>query len=405
MLLLQEIFVPPVSCMGNGQPRWGGEFFRQLFLMLEINSQTLSCKNLLNRRVVKIIRVDVGNFYTKVCVMRQDPEKGGGDRTDPPFQFYGRGFFPTLVSRSGDIDKGRMYYEHEGELYAAGYDCSSSLRFEQIIKAFDGEGLGTGKALLILKKIIFDYADNTDDLEINVVVDSHQRAQVFEEIGEALCDKKLEISAFRGYDKRRIRKEVTVRLNLLSSGDAVWGFLEKNRMDFTTALVVDIGYNKTKLYVVDCEKGVELFQTGDCGVSFYYEKIVHLFAEKNIDDNHFLWLVKQIELGCEEVEVRKESKGEGMGPVYDISLVMENVRWDLNKEFTRFTTDTLTSYYTNRVEWPAMLMVTGGGASLNGDLLRLSLEEGGYCFNDVYIEKQPIYTLLEGAGYVLLRSP
>jgi hypothetical protein len=252
-----------------------------------------------------------------------------------------------------------------------------------------------------LKKIIFDYADNTDDLEINVVVDSHQRAQVFEEIGEALRDKKLEISAFRGYDKRRIRKEVTVRLNLLSSGDAVLGFLEKNRMDFTTALVVDIGYNKTKLYVVDCEKGVELFQTGDCGVSFYYEKIVHLFAEKNIDDNHFLWLVKQIELGCEEVEVRKESKGEGMGPVYDISLVMENVRWDLNKEFTRFTTDTLTSYYTNRVEWPAMLMVTGGGASLNGDLLRLSLEEGGYCFNDVYIEKQPIYTLLEGAGYVL----
>jgi hypothetical protein len=60
---------------------------------------------------------------------------------------------------------------------------------------------------------------------------------------------------------------------------------------------------------------------------------------------------------------------------YDISLVMENVRWELNKEFKRFTTDMLTSYYTNRVDWPAMLVVTGGGASLNGDILRLSLEE------------------------------
>jgi len=51
-----------------------------------------------------------------------------------------------------------------------------------------------------------------------------------------------------------------------------------------------------------------------------------------------------------------------------------------------------------------MLVVTGGGASLNGDILRLSLEEDGYRFNDSYIEKQPIYTLLEGAGYVLRAS-
>lgn len=363
---------------------------------------------------VKNILVDVGNFYTKVHVMRPVPENGGGERTDQPYQFYGRGFFPTLVTRAGEIDKGRMYYEHEGDLYAVGYDCGSSLRLEQIIQAFDGEGLGTGKALLILKKIIFDYADNNDDLEINVVVDSYQRAQVMEEIGEALCHQKVEISAFRGYDKRRLKKEVTIRLNLLSSGDAVAGFLEKNKLDFTTALVVDIGYNQTKLYVVDCEKGVERFQIGHCGVSFYYEKIVHLFAEENIADNHFLWLVKQIELGCEEVEVRRERRGEMMGQAvalsnpfprhYDISLVLENVRWDLNKEFQRFTTDMLTSYYTNRVEWPAMLVVTGGGASLNGDILRLSLEEGGYRFHDIYIEKQPIYTLLEGAGYVL-RAP
>ena len=367
------------------------------------------------RVYVKTILLDVGNFYSKVHVMRQVPENGGGERTDQPYQFYGRGFFPTLVSRADDIDKGRMYYEHEGDLYAVGYDCGSSLRLEQIIQAFDGVGLGTGKALLILKKIIFDYADNHDDLEINVVVDSYQGAQVFEEIGEALRHKKVEIAALRGYDKRRIQKEVTISLNLLSSGDAVAGFLEKNKRDFTTALVVDVGYNKTKLYVVDCEKGVELFQMGNCGVSFYYEKIVHLFAEENIEDNHFLWLVKQIELGCEEVEVRRESKGEILGKAaalsnpfprhYDISLVMENVRWDLNKEFKRFTTDMLTSYYTNRVEWPAMLVVTGGGASLNGDILRLSLEEDGYRFNDSYIEKQPIYTLLEGAGYVLRAPP
>ncbi|MEI7635970.1 MAG: hypothetical protein WCJ37_01580 [Syntrophus sp. (in: bacteria)] len=364
---------------------------------------------------MKQILVDVGSFYTKVYVMCQVPGDDGVDRAGALFDFYGRSFFPTLVSIAGDIDKGRMYYEHEGNLYAAGYDCGSDLRFEQIIHAFDSEGFNTDKAHLILKKIISDYADDHDDLEIKVVVDSYQRAQVFEEIGETLHKKKVEIFSFRGYDKRRIKKEVKISLDLLSSGDAVVGFLGKSKMDFTTALVVDIGYNKTKLYVVDCEKGVELFQIENCGVSYYYEKIGHLFAEVISEDHNFLWLVKQIELGCEDVELRKEAKRERKGseatpaipspPHYDISLVMENVRWDLNKEFTRFTTDMLTSYYTNRVEWPAMLVVTGGGATMNGDILRLSLEETGYCFRDVYIEKQPIYTILEGAGYVLSSLP
>jgi hypothetical protein len=114
-----------------------------------------------------------------------------------------------------------------------------------------------------------------------------------------------------------------------------------------------------------------------------------------------LWLVKQIELGCEEVEVRTEAPSNPSSRCYDISLVMENVRWDLNKGFTRFAADALTSYYTTRMEWPGLLVVTGGGAALNGDILRLSLEDGGYCFDDVYIERQPLYTLLEGAGYLL----
>lgn len=349
---------------------------------------------------MKILQVDIGNFYTKVCVMHHIAQDGRGDLGAQPLHFYGRGFFPTLVKRTGDIDKSRMYYEHAGELYAAGYDCSS-LRFDAIVKAFDGEGLDADKALMILKRIIFDYADNADDLEIDVVVDSYEKAQVFEEIGEALGNRKVEISAFRGYDRRRITKEVTVRLNLLPSGDAIAGFLEKKRMDFSTALVVDVGYNKTKLYVVDEENGVELFHVEDCGVSYYYEKIVHQLAEAVIDDHHFLWLVKQIELGCEEVEVRGEAPSTPFPRHYDVSLIMENVRWDLNKEFTRFTTDALTAYYTNRVEWPSLLVITGGGASLNGDILRLSLEEDGYCFDDVYIEKQPMYTLLEGAGYLL----
>jgi hypothetical protein len=359
---------------------------------------------------VKKILIDAGTFYTKVYVLVQVSGNGGQEQADRSLRFFGRSFFPTLVSRTGTIDKSRLYYEHEGALYAVGYDGGNSLSLEEIFRTLNGDGIRSGQGLLILKKILFDYADHQDDLEVEVIVDSYRGGQVFEELGAALGNRKIEISAFRGYDQRLIKKEVTIKLALWSSGDAVEGFLEKNEMDFGTALVVDVGYSKTKIYVVDCEKGIELFKVGDFGVSLYYEKMMRLFAEEKIEDNHFLWLVKQVELGCQEVETRRERLGargktatlaDRFPRYYDISLVMENVRWDLNKEFKRFTTDILTSYYTTRMEWTDMLVVTGGGASLNGDILRLSLVEGGYCFNEVYIEKQPIYTLLEGACQVI----
>jgi len=356
---------------------------------------------------VKKILVDAGTFYTKVYVLRQAFQNGGEGSADKSYEFYGRTFFPTLVGRAGDIDKSRIYYEHDGEWFSIGYDCSSSLELEQIVKAFEDDGVGTGSRRLILKKIIYDFADHKDDLAIDVVVSDPRGIQVFEEIRAQLHDREIEITALRGYDRRRIKKEVKIRFRLLSAGEAITGFLEKIKKDFRTALVVDVGYHRTKIYLVECGKGVALFQIGDFGVSFFYEKIVNLCSEKKITDNHFLWLVKQIEFGYKQVEVGGEdNRGvQKLGGLmtgdctreYDISLVLDNVRWDLNKDIKRLTTDILTSYYTNTTTWAEMLVVTGGGASLNGDILCHSLVEDGYRFHDVYIEKQPIYTMLEGA--------
>ena len=358
---------------------------------------------------MKTVLVDVGSFYTKVRVMCPGIEGPGGEAPMGGLQSYGRGFFPSLACRAEDLDKSRIYYEHEGQLYAVGYDGARSLRLEQIPAAFDDEAFDITRALLILKRIVFDYADPGDELDIQVVVDSAQRAQVFEHVADVLGGSAVEVAAFRGYDGRRIRKEVAMTFTLMSSGDAVAGFLDRSGMASETALVVDVGHNRTKLYVVGGEEGVELFRSLRVGVSFYYEKILRLLAEESAADNHYLWLVKQIELGCDEVEVRRDGAAGLQGGVaglpasrhVDVSLVLENVRWDLNKEFQRFTTDTLTSYYTNRVEWPGRLVVMGGGASLNGEILRLSLEEAGFCFKGVYVEKEPMYAVLDGAAYVL----
>ncbi|MEI6666950.1 MAG: hypothetical protein WCP29_02255 [Acidobacteriota bacterium] len=360
---------------------------------------------------MKTILVDVGSFYTKVCVMRQEPGRAGTVAAEAEYQFYGRGFFPTLARASGELDKGRIYYERAGQWFAVGYDAGSQLRLDEIGAAFDDEAFDANLAEVILRKIVFDYADATDEVDVFVVVDSAQRAQVFEGLAKTLGEGVVEVAAYRGIDGRRITKDVRMRVGVLPSGDAVLGFLDLRGMDVETALVVDVGHNRTKLYVVGGQDGVELFRSASCGVSFYYEKILRLLAEESVGDHHYLWLVKQIELGCDDVEVRRREAGgaaslvdptAGAGPHrVDVSLVLENVRWDLNKEFTRFTTDSLTAYYTNRVEWPGRLVVMGGGASLNGEMLRLSLEEGGFHFDDVYVERQPMYSVLDGAAYVL----
>lgn len=356
---------------------------------------------------MKKILVDPGEFYTKVYVLCSVAESDRQGDAAQGWEFYGRSFFPSLVSRADEIDKGRIYYEHDTNRCTIGYDCCESLTFEQVIKAFKDPEVSDYKELLILKKIIFDYADNADELEIDVVVDSPHLEQVYKAIADKLHDGRIVVTALRGYDKRRIKKEVTVRFSLPSSGEAVVGFLKKINKDFSTALLVDVGYNKTKIYMIDSRSGVELFRLSDFGISFYYEKIVRLLSEKNIRDNSFLWLVKQIELGCKKVEVNVEQDpglskvaravSGGAAREYDVSLVLDNVRWDLNKELNRLTSDILTSYYTNTTVWAEMLVVTGGGALFNGDILSVSLAEGGYCFKDTHIEKQPMYAVLEGA--------
>ncbi|MEI6127421.1 MAG: hypothetical protein WCQ99_12815, partial [Pseudomonadota bacterium] len=157
-------------------------------------------------REIKKILIDPGGFYTKVQVLRR-PGENGGEASARGGEFYGRTFFPTLVSAAGAIDKDRMYYEHEALLYSVGYDCCRGLDPVQLIKVFNTTGASAAHEAILLKKIIFDYADTRDELEIEVVVDSPLKEQLFSEVREMLQKDPLQIKAFRAFDRRSIEKQ------------------------------------------------------------------------------------------------------------------------------------------------------------------------------------------------------
>ena len=116
---------------------------------------------------LKKIIIDPGDFYTKVYVLIPAGERGSSNRS---YEFYGRSFFPTLVSAAGATGDKGIYYEDDNSFYSVGYDCSG-LTLDQTIKELNVCGVNTFNEYLILKKVIFDYADNNDEIEIDVVID------------------------------------------------------------------------------------------------------------------------------------------------------------------------------------------------------------------------------------------
>ena len=325
---------------------------------------------------MKRVFVDPGNFYTKVSVF---------ERTiDGVYEFFGRTFFPSIIAKVQDISGGSRTYEHEGDLYKVGYDCS---RLQ--VDALTHGAYDLLTAMVIVKRIIFDFADPHGEIELCLVLDTPDKIEIYQELARQLAKGPLEVKAYRGFDKRPLSCLQRVSPNLVSVGDGVHEYLSGLKSGFASGMVVDIGHHTSKIYLVTEDEGVELFQIIDFGCSSYYQSIMSQLDERGIHDVNYFWLVKQIELGCQQIELKQ-----GQADV-DVSLIIDNVKWDLNKDFLVKVSGILSGYYENRVQWAQTLVITGGGSVLSGELLVHSLLAGGFHFQEIYVEKSPLYALLD----------
>lgn len=328
----------------------------------------------------KRIFIDYGWYYTKVFVLTTTDN---GD-----WEFYGQTFFPASVSEAVPASDKIIYYEHDNKYFTVGYDATlNTLKDMSKISDFTDD---LKRAILIIKKIVFDYSENGICVDLKIVNDSPYKEKLFTAVIAELNHKTVEIKTQRGRLKKPVSRVIDVQLGLVSSGKGIFGFLKKIKKKFQSALVVDIGYKNTKAYVVNSTTGVDAFEYIDTGVCKYSEELLKQLSESGIEDVNGFWLNKQIELGCELIEI------EGRKGLLDISSVLTNVRWDLNKEILKLSSEIITKYYNNTTKWVDMLVVIGGGALLNGEVLGTALVENDFTFNDVYREKAPMYCILEG---------
>ena len=334
---------------------------------------------------MKRIFVDTGNFYTKVCVFELT-ESGS-------YEFFGRTFFPTMIAKIPDLTGQSRSYEHEGVLYKVGYDCGElDLTLASASRRPDHYDLLL--AMVIIKKIVFDYADADGNMELYFVLDTPDKIAIYQEAARQIIKEPLEVKAFRGLDRRPLRTRQLVGPSLVSVGEAVHELLFTISEAFTCGLVLDIGYDTSKLYLITEEGGVELFRILEFGCAVYYRSVIQQLLAQGLSDVNYFWLIKQIELGCQQIELVQEQPG------VDISLIIANIKWDLNKDFVGKVSEILTHYYENRVQWAQVLVITGGGSFLSGELLRHSLMAGGFEFRECYVEKSPLYAMLDAVASV-----
>ncbi|MBF0314615.1 MAG: hypothetical protein HQK50_09680 [Oligoflexia bacterium] len=343
---------------------------------------------------MKKIFIDPGEFYIKVLVL---------DYVDS-WQFYGRTFFPALTcaSKKNERHPQQIYYENNNLLYQIGYDCSE-INFNQAFVDYNHSydhvptsKIGPESGKLFINKSLFDFASDQEEVALSIVVDSPAKLQLFKEIVNNIQnDRPYEIKAYRELDQRMISKSIKLTTSFALASDAACALVKKKFESYSHALVVDIGHSSSKIYTIHSQEGVRLFGQLEIGMHCYYKKIIDLLQEKGIEQIDYFWLIKQLELGLGNIEIPDHKNVY----TFDLSLIIDNIRWDFNKNFNKEITDTIKSYFTQLAFAVDSIFIMGGGAVFNGDLLCASLVNSGYNLHNIYIEKSPMYNILLGTCY------
>lgn len=369
---------------------------------------------------MKKIFIDPGEFYIKVLVFDgQIPDDRANSNKN--FSFYGRTFFPALIHESAQPTptlqptrqshlqlqsqrqphlQPQIHYENNNQFYQIGYDCSGiefnefHQRFIDYEYSFDKvptSKINHNNGKLFINKCIFDFTIDDEEVLLYLVVDSPTKLQLFKEIFKEIPN--YEILAYRELDKRIIRKKINLQVNFAFASDGASSLTKSKFNNYNNALVVDIGHSGTKLYTINSKEGIRSFSLLEIGMNSYYKRILESLQEKGIINIDYFWLIKQIEVGLDDIEVPYNESVYNFDP----SSIIENIRWDFNKNFNKEIANAIHSYFTKLTAAIDSLLIMGGGAVLNGDIIRASLINNGYNLQSVYIEKSPMYNILQGS--------
>ncbi len=151
--------------------------------------------------------------------------------------------------------------------------------------------------------------------------------------------------------------------------------------------MADVGFFRTKAFVVSADKGLERFLVCATAAGNLLERLeVHL-RQAGRKINRYL-LMKELELDYPRVRIE--------GETYDAGAIMKDARWDLSKNIAGPVSALVKDHYKQTGRWPDTFVVTGGGAPLNGGVIRERLKAEGCDFKKTIIDPSPRDSVLTG---------
>jgi hypothetical protein len=314
---------------------------------------------------LKNVFLDVGDLYTKLFVLGED--------NNLEYDIC----FPTIAKRETVWEKTcGSYKEFESEGYKlVGWDAAYKSTYEDVVEI-------RSKASIfdILNKILFDYFKDQSSVNINFIVDEDDELIQIENLGKLYKGLGFHIDGHMN----GVQLTKQYRLNIKSH--SVSGILKKYFFSPSAdegqkvAIVIDIGFKKTKCLLLDMKNNNAVCHKLYHGFDYYLIKLKEYFADVDITLHPFI-LLKELERSNNIIDT-----GNGK---YDISNIIENVRFDLCKILVNEIELILKNYYNSYLLWPDFLYITGGGAILNGNAIKAGLTSRYDHFKQTLIEPRP----------------
>lgn len=312
--------------------------------------------------------IDLGDIYTKFMLVENH-------------RLIRRGSFPSVIASYPPPDEffefnERIYFDDE-KPYLVGWPATLAKNYLIL-----GDSPQLNHCRILVKKILFDNLKSAQKVNLHLGVDTGQKAKLIQKMVSNLNSKTIPIAAGYIYKDDLEKNSLTVKGEICPTPLTIFDFL-KQRENFSSMLIIDIGYFRTKLYIVHAKKGLAYSRTVQAGTEVYCTNLLRQF--KSEKTNPFI-LMKQFELTAPYIRVNNRS--------YDVSSIMENICWDLNKELTLPAANALKDYFNRTGQTVDSFFITGGGVALQGDLLRSWLVKEGYKPEQILFDRLPTYTVV-----------
>lgn len=317
--------------------------------------------------IKKNIFLDVGDIYTKLFVL--DECKGIEYNI----------CFPTIAKKSVISKKTYSYYkELESDTYKlVGWDAAYLSTCEDVT-----EVKSKADIFDVLNKILFDYIKDGSLVNLNFIIDDDKEHNQIENIKKLHTYHNFPV---RGYvngvyvDKQYYFNNI----NCYPASDILKKyFLESfgKNVRNNVIIVIDIGFKRTKLFLLDFKNNNVTFSILSHGFDYYLTKLNEYFLDIDISLHPFV-ILKELERNNNIIETENGR--------YDASKVIQNVRFDLNRILVSEIEAILKDFYNSFLLWPDILYITGGGAIMNGDIIRAVLSSRYDHFKQMQVETMP----------------